>query len=205
MIWWASPVAQRERTCLSVQEMWASFLGQKDPLEKEMTTHASVLVFDRLWSMESQRVGHNPNLATSNNKCHLLVSCLLLLFNFKAWHFGVLQTTAASLLPVLSKLRSTGKPPVTFHFSRSSFYLFTVFILQKQVIVRCPVIAHENKEMPFCGLGFLHVLIQSPPLFQVFIWDAPTSVFIAFWSPCWKQLFYPFPASFLFPSNLKTA
>ena len=42
-------------------------LGQKDPLEKEMATHSSSLVWNILWteergrlqSMRSQRVGHD--------------------------------------------------------------------------------------------------------------------------------------------------
>ena len=48
-------------------EMWAGFLAQEDPLEKEMATCASVLGWEIAWteepgglqSMESQRVGHN--------------------------------------------------------------------------------------------------------------------------------------------------
>ena len=48
--------------------MWKNqikFLGQKDPLEKEMATHCSILAWRIPWteepglqSMESQRVGH---------------------------------------------------------------------------------------------------------------------------------------------------
>ena len=48
-----------------MQEMLARFLGQEDPVEKEMTTHSSTLAWeipwteepDRLQSMGSQRVG----------------------------------------------------------------------------------------------------------------------------------------------------
>ena len=44
-------------------------LGQEDPLEKEMTTHSSILAWEILWteelggpqSMGSQRVGHGCN------------------------------------------------------------------------------------------------------------------------------------------------
>ena len=50
-----------------MQETWVRCLGRKDPLEKEMATHASVLAWripwteepDRLQSMGSQRVGHD--------------------------------------------------------------------------------------------------------------------------------------------------
>ena len=49
------------------QEMLVQSLGWKDPLEKEMTTHSSILVWEILWteepgrlqSMGLQRVGHD--------------------------------------------------------------------------------------------------------------------------------------------------
>ena len=49
------------------REMWVQSLGQEDPLEKEMTTHSSILACKILWSEEpgglqsmgSQRVRHN--------------------------------------------------------------------------------------------------------------------------------------------------
>ena len=51
----------------SMQETQARFLGQEDPLEKEMATHFSILPGKipqteepgRLQSLWSQRVGHN--------------------------------------------------------------------------------------------------------------------------------------------------
>ena len=47
--------------------MWAQFLGQEDPLEKEMATHPRILAWRILWteepdwlqSMGSQSVGHD--------------------------------------------------------------------------------------------------------------------------------------------------
>ena len=50
--------------------MWETqvqFLGQEDPLEKEMATHSSILAWEIPWTEESgglqsvglQRVGHN--------------------------------------------------------------------------------------------------------------------------------------------------
>ena len=50
-----------------MQETWVQSLGQKDPLEKEMATHSSILAWGipwteepgRLWSMGSLRVGHD--------------------------------------------------------------------------------------------------------------------------------------------------
>ena len=51
----------------SKQEMWVRFLGQEDPLEKEMATHSNILAWEILWteepgrrqSMGSQKVGHD--------------------------------------------------------------------------------------------------------------------------------------------------
>ena len=62
---WGSQVAQWERICLPMQEMWVQSLGWEDPLEKEVTTHASILAWEisldrgAWWvqSMGLQRVG----------------------------------------------------------------------------------------------------------------------------------------------------
>ena len=63
----ASLVAQRFKHLLAMRETQVRFLGQEDPLEKEMATHSSILAWKNLWtkeagglqSMGSQRVGHN--------------------------------------------------------------------------------------------------------------------------------------------------
>ena len=39
----ASLVAQMVKTLPAMQENWVQSLGQEDPLEKEMTTHSSIL------------------------------------------------------------------------------------------------------------------------------------------------------------------
>ena len=52
---------------LPMQETWVQFLGQEDPLEKEIATHSSILAWEipwteepgRLQSMGLQRVGHD--------------------------------------------------------------------------------------------------------------------------------------------------
>ena len=54
--------------------MWVQSLGQEDPLEKEMVTHSSILVWEipgiekssRLQSMGLERVGHD--LATKQKQ-----------------------------------------------------------------------------------------------------------------------------------------
>ena len=51
----------------AMRETWVRFLGQEDPLEKEMAIHSSTLAWqipwmeepNRLLSMGSQRVGHD--------------------------------------------------------------------------------------------------------------------------------------------------
>ena len=36
----------------AMQETWILFLGQEDPLEKEMTTHSSTLAWKIPWTVE---------------------------------------------------------------------------------------------------------------------------------------------------------
>ena len=67
MIMGASLVAQMVKRLPAMGETWVRFLGQEDPLEKEMEIHSSTLAWkilwmeepDRLQSMGSQRVGHD--------------------------------------------------------------------------------------------------------------------------------------------------
>ena len=50
----------------AIQKTWVRFLGQEDPLEKEIATHPSILAWKIPWTEEpgglqsigSQRVGH---------------------------------------------------------------------------------------------------------------------------------------------------
>ena len=48
----ASVVAQWLRIHLLVQEMWVQFMGQENPLEKEMATHSSILAWEIPWTEE---------------------------------------------------------------------------------------------------------------------------------------------------------
>ena len=64
---WASLVAQMVKNLPVVQAVWVRSLGQEDPLEKEIATHSSILVWRIPWTEEpsglqfmgSQRVGHD--------------------------------------------------------------------------------------------------------------------------------------------------
>ena len=87
-----SLVAQRIKCLPAMQETWVRSLGRKDPLEKEMATHSSILAWriplteepGGLQSMGSQRVGHD--WATSYTHAYfkailLLCSFLIILFS----------------------------------------------------------------------------------------------------------------------------
>ena len=60
-------VAQLVKNLPAMQETWDQYLGQEDPLEKEMAAHSSILAWGISWteepgrvqSMGAQRVGHN--------------------------------------------------------------------------------------------------------------------------------------------------
>ena len=62
-----SLVVHWQRICLRMQEKWVSSLGQKDPLEKEMATHSSILTREIPWTEDpgglqfigSEKAGHD--------------------------------------------------------------------------------------------------------------------------------------------------
>ena len=64
---WGFPVAQMVKNLPAVWETQVQSLYQEDPLEKEMATHSSILVWKIPWTEEPsqlqsiglQRVGHN--------------------------------------------------------------------------------------------------------------------------------------------------
>ena len=67
-------MTQTLRNLLVMQETWVASLGQKDPLEKKMAAHSSILDWRIPWieesggqqSMESQRVEHKRAINTFN-------------------------------------------------------------------------------------------------------------------------------------------
>ena len=52
----ASLVAQFVKNMLTIQETQVRFLGQEDPLEKEMATHSSILAWKIPWKEEPGRL-----------------------------------------------------------------------------------------------------------------------------------------------------
>ena len=53
---WASLVAQRVKRLPAVRETQVQFLGQEDPLEKEMATHSSTLAWKIPWTEKPGRL-----------------------------------------------------------------------------------------------------------------------------------------------------
>ena len=53
---WASLMAQLVKNLPTMQETWVQILGQEDPLEKEMATHSSILIWRIPWAEEPSRL-----------------------------------------------------------------------------------------------------------------------------------------------------
>ena len=51
-----SVLAQRAKCLPAMQETWVRSLGHKDPPEKEMATHSSILAWRIPWTEEPDRV-----------------------------------------------------------------------------------------------------------------------------------------------------
>ena len=58
---WASLVAQIVKNLPAMQEIWVQSLGHKDPLEKGMATHSSILAWRIPWKEKLQfLVSYSP-------------------------------------------------------------------------------------------------------------------------------------------------
>ena len=74
-VYWASLIAQSIKNLPVMQETQVQFLGQEDSLEKEMTTHSSILAWEISWREEPgglQSKGSQKKSDTTlrlNNKC----------------------------------------------------------------------------------------------------------------------------------------
>ena len=49
-------IAQSVKNLPAMQETWVRFLGQEDPLEKEMATHSSILAWRIPWTEHPGRL-----------------------------------------------------------------------------------------------------------------------------------------------------
>ena len=63
---WASPVAQQVNMP-AVQETQFPSLGPEDPLEEEMATHPSILVWEIPWTEEQGRLQSKGSQITGHN------------------------------------------------------------------------------------------------------------------------------------------
>ena len=78
--WFASLGAQTVKNLPAMQEMWVQSLGRKDPLEKGMAMHSSILAWripwaeepGRLQCMGSQRAGHDWVTNIHSRNLHIL-------------------------------------------------------------------------------------------------------------------------------------
>ena len=52
----SSLIAQSVKNLHAIQETWVRSLGREDPLEKEMTTHSSILAWRIPWTEEPGRL-----------------------------------------------------------------------------------------------------------------------------------------------------
>ena len=95
---WPFLVAWWWRTHLPMQKWWVPFLGQEDPLEKEMATGSSILSWEIPWtkepsglpSMGSQRVRHNvmtkqKQHTSAGNHCVISQNSKLQKIVYKTW------------------------------------------------------------------------------------------------------------------------
>ena len=94
----------------AMQETWVQSLGQRDPLEKGIATHSSILAWRIPWtkepgglqSMGSLRVGHNWVTYTYNQIVRT-VTCELFLwifFLYRVLWYGTMQTCLFSDLQI---------------------------------------------------------------------------------------------------------
>ena len=79
LVTWGSLIAQLVKNLPAMQESWVQFLGQEDPLEKEMATHSSILAWRIPWTEESGRLqsvgSQESDMTWQQEKELILQSC----------------------------------------------------------------------------------------------------------------------------------
>ena len=116
---WASLVARLVNNPPAMWETWVQSLGWKDPLQKGMATHSSILAWRISWtiqSMGSQRVGHDSVTFAHSlaflRWCWAVGNQLVMRewrgrrnqYYFKAWEREVLRALNTSWGPCIPKL-----------------------------------------------------------------------------------------------------
>ena len=83
----ASLIAQSVKSLPAMQETQVRFLGQEDPLEKEMTIHSSILVWKIPWTEEPGGLNLVHGAAELDTTEQLTLSLLsMLLRELLAWN-----------------------------------------------------------------------------------------------------------------------
>ena len=69
----ASLLSQRVKHLPAMQETWVQFLGQEDPLEKEMATHSGTLVWKIRWMEKPGRLQSMVTESDTTERLHSLI------------------------------------------------------------------------------------------------------------------------------------
>ena len=98
MIYWIAldlsycMVAQLVKKLPARQETWVQYLGMEDPLEKEMTTHSSILAWRTPWTEKPgglQKWGHKESDMTEWLSLHLYFISHLFVRGFRIWAYFI--------------------------------------------------------------------------------------------------------------------
>ena len=98
--WWLSG---QETTCQC--RMWVRYLGQEEPLEKDMATHSSILTWEILWTEKSSRL---ESQLSSVRLIHSVMSNSLGPMNRNAAHQASLSITNSQSPPKPMSIESMG-------------------------------------------------------------------------------------------------
>ena len=84
------------KNLLAVQETWVRFLGQKDPLEDEMTTHSSILAWRIPWTgaWQAKSMGSHTHARTHTHTQIYMFCCGVLSHSVLSDSFATPWTVA---------------------------------------------------------------------------------------------------------------
>ena len=112
----ASLVAQMVKNLPAIQETWAWFLGQEDPLEKGMATHSSILAWRIPWTEEPGSLQSMGRKESDMTECHpLSIPCPV----FYCWSVWAVCTWLVPQ-PTVSWVKEGKMSYLTFHPTPSS-------------------------------------------------------------------------------------
>ena len=94
----ASLVAQMVKNLPAIQETWVQSLGQEDSLEKEMTTHSSLLAWEIAWTEEPGGL-QSTGLQELDKTEHAFTLCL----HYPGCQNPILSEASSVLISCLAK------------------------------------------------------------------------------------------------------